>query len=47
MDESNSKKIMTHGNYWTYLIFMSNFISEKGVKGETQRATLQCNKVKQ
>jgi hypothetical protein len=21
MDESNSKIIMTHGNYWTYLIF--------------------------
>jgi hypothetical protein len=29
MDESNSKIVMTHGNYWTYLILMSNFIYEK------------------
>jgi hypothetical protein len=30
MDESNSKTIMTNGNYWTHIIFMWNFICEKG-----------------
>jgi hypothetical protein len=35
MDENNSKIVMTDGNYWTYIIVMSNFIQKKGVKGET------------
>jgi hypothetical protein len=26
MDESNSKIVMTNGNDWTHIIFMSNFI---------------------
>jgi hypothetical protein len=36
--ESNSKTITTNGNYWIHKIFMSNFIWEKNVKGETQRS---------
>ncbi len=33
MDESNFKIVMTNGNYLTHIIFMSNFIHKKGVKG--------------
>jgi len=29
MDENNSKTIMMNGNYWTHIIFMSNFIQKK------------------
>jgi hypothetical protein len=37
MDESNFKIVMMNGNYWTHIIFMSNFIQKKNVKGESQR----------
>jgi hypothetical protein len=37
MDESNSKIVMMNENYWTHIIFMSNFVQKKGVKGEIQR----------
>jgi hypothetical protein len=33
--------------YWIHTIFMSNSFMKKGVKGETPKKTLQCNKVKQ
>jgi hypothetical protein len=48
MDESNSKTVMTNGNYQIHIIFISNFIYKKKVsKVKFERATLQCKKVKQ
>jgi len=38
MDENNSKTIMMNGNYYTHIIFMSNFIHKKGVKGKIRRS---------
>jgi hypothetical protein len=44
MDESNSEIVMMNGNYWAHIIFMSNFIRKKNVKGETRRSYITMQK---